>query len=164
MLMRAANTAFLPQPWQLAALDCVLCLYPAAGSGVLGGWRRATRMQLQCGVDNQGIDEALLFLDAQGRCCWRLQLLPDGDFLAWDRLCAGVGIAPAESPVRGACERWHRRVLSRLRGEAWRGAVLRFHAVASDVGHAQLAASLAEPSAIGQQLAARLMRSHGIES
>lgn len=79
----APNSAAWPTPAQLATLGTVLCLYHADGNE-LGGWRQAVRVHACQGVDSEGLRESLCFLDGRGRCVWRLYLLPDSDFLAWD--------------------------------------------------------------------------------
>ena len=85
----APHSAAWPTPAQLATLGTVLCLYRADGNE-LGGWRQAVRVHACQGVDSEGLRESLCFLDARGRCVWRLYLLPDSDFLAWDRLVAAL--------------------------------------------------------------------------
>src|SRR5690606_13289891 len=84
-----------PAPLQLAALGPVLCLHRADGSE-LAGWQQAVKVHACHGVDSEGVHESLCFSDAQGRCAWRLYLLPDSDFLAWDRLLAAL---PSRSAV-----------------------------------------------------------------
>ena len=79
-----------PAATQLAALGPVLCLYRTQQGSELAGWQQAVRVEVHTGVGSDGLDERLLFFDAQGRCCWRLCLLPDSDFVAWDRLAASL--------------------------------------------------------------------------
>ncbi len=62
-------TAF-PAAAQLAALGPVLCLYRTQHGSELAGWQQAVRVEAHTGVDSDGLDERLLFYDAQGRCCW----------------------------------------------------------------------------------------------
>lgn len=154
----------LPVPAQLAALGCVLCLYPRTAGGPLQGWQQACQVRQHCALDSDGLDEALLFFDAHDHCCWRLQLLPDADFVAWDRLCSGLAACPQRDALPGACERWRRRMCARLLGQRWMGNLLRFHAIAdADSGRPALAASLGSASPLGMQLATRVMRAHGID-
>lgn len=142
----------MPHPGQLAALGIVLCLYRPALGAELEGWRRACAMAACQQLDSDGLRERLVFFDAYGHCCWQLCLLPDSDFLAWDRLLAGV---PALVDAGGGvAERLWRRLASRLRGgDGWQGKVLRLRA-AGPLGMT-LAAQAATPSALGRQVARR---------
>lgn len=155
--------ARLPRPQQLAALGAVLCLYRAEQGGELAGWELASGVQVRAGLDSDGLRESLQFVDAGGRCCWRLFLLPDSDFLAWDRLLsrwpqeAGMG-APA-----GVGERLWRRLAGRLRGEQWRAAVLRLHELPGGEGRPVLAASLARLSSLGAATARAIARGEGVD-
>nr|WP_295375048.1 Hemin transport protein [Pseudoxanthomonas sp.] len=155
--------ARLPRPQQLAALGAVLCLYRAEQGGELAGWELASDVQVRAGLDSDGLRESLQFVDAGGRCCWRLFLLPDSDFLAWDRLLsrwpqeAGMG-APA-----GVGERLWRRLAGRLRGEQWRAAVLRLHELPGGEGRPVLAASLARLSSLGAATARAIARGEGVD-
>jgi hypothetical protein len=87
---RIAASAPLPRPAQLAALGTVLCLYRAQLGAELMGWNHALRVGAQLGVDSDGLLESLCFYDRQERCCWRLYLLPDSDFVAWDALLSAL--------------------------------------------------------------------------
>ena len=140
----------MPHPGQLAALGIVLCLYRPALGPELEGWRRARQIAACQQLDSDGLHERLEFFDAHGQCCWQLCLLPDSDFLAWDRLLSGVPAA-SEAPGAGVAERLWRRLACRLRGDAWQGAVLRLRA-AGPLGMT-LAAQTATPSALGLQVA-----------
>lgn len=145
----------MPHPGQLAALGIVLCLYRPALGPELEGWRRACRLVACQQLDSDGLHERLVFSDAHGQCCWQLCLLPDSDFLAWDRLLAGVPAAP-EAGAPGVAERLWRRLAHCLRGEAWQGKVLRLRA-AGPLGMT-LAAQAATPSPLGLQVARRWQR------
>lgn len=153
-------SARLPLPGQLAGLGTVLCLY-RSGSSELGGWRHAVSVAACQGVDSDGIRESLCFHDAGQRCCWRLYLLPDSDFLAWDRLVTGLPIqteaAPTESTIT---ERLWRRMAGGLGGDGWRMCALRLHA--TDGGRA-LAASTASLSSLGAAVARRIARLEGAQ-
>lgn len=156
---QAQTTAALPQPRQLAALGAVLCLYRAHGGGELGGWAQAARAEVDSGMDSDGLRESLSFHDRDGRCCWRLYLLPDSDFLAWDRLASSLPRADA-APSAGIAERLWRRLLS----PQWHCSVLRLHAPHASpgfgfAGQALLAASLTTVSELGATVAARIARS-----
>jgi len=145
----------MPHPGQLAALGVVLCLHRPALGGELEGWRRARALAASQQLDSEGLHERLDFFDAQGDCCWQLCLLPDSDFLAWDRLVAGLPPA-SDTVAAGLAERLWRRLAQRLRGDAWQGTLLRLRA-AGPLGMT-LAAQVATPSPLGQQVARRLSR------
>jgi len=151
----------IPHPGQLAALGIVLCLYRPALGAELEGWRRARVIGALQQLDSEGLHERLEFFDDQGHCCWQLCLLPDSDFLAWDRLLAGV--APlAETAGAGVAERLWRRLACRLRGDVWQGTVLRLRA-AGPLGMT-LAAQAATPSSLGLQVARRWRRGQAGET
>lgn len=157
------EAARLPHPHQLAALGAVLCLYRAEHGGELAGWQQATSVRVRAGLDSDCLRESLQFLDAGGRCCWRLFLLPDSDFLAWDRLLSRwPEEAGAESPA-GVGERLWRRLAGRLRGEQWRAAILRLHELPGEGGRPVLAASLARLSPLGAATARAIARNEGID-
>jgi hypothetical protein len=148
----------LPSPEQLAALGTVLCLYRPESSE-LGGWKHAVSAHACQGMDSEGIRESLCFADARGRCCWRLYLLPDSDFLAWDRLVSAFPARPEPANEGGVAERLWRRLATRLGGEPWRMCALRLHA-----GDTQgVAASLASLSALGAAAARRIARVEGAD-
>mgnify|MGYP003740844079 CR=1 FL=1 len=149
-----------PAPAQLAQLGSVMCLFRAEG-GELVGWHQAVAVHACHRVDSEGVHESLCFTDARGRCVWRLYLLPDTDFLAWDRLVAGL---PVQAPVGGDAsvgERLWRRLASSLGGQRWRIRALRFHAV--EQGHG-LGASAARLSPLGAATAQRIARLEGAET
>lgn len=150
----------LPLPSQLAALGTVLCLY-RSDSGELGGWKHASSVVACQGVDSDGIRESLCFHDARQRCCWRLYLLPDSDFLAWDRL---VSRLPVQIENGGGdssiAERLWRRMAGGLGGDGWRMCALRLHA--TDDGRS-LAASMATLSSLGAAAARRIARVEGAQ-
>jgi len=104
-----------PAATQLAALGPVLCLYRTQQGSELAGWQQAVRVEVHTGVGSDGLDERLLFFDAQGRCCWRLCLLPDSDFVAWDRLAASLP-AGRDADAGGLADRLWRRLAGRLLG------------------------------------------------
>ncbi len=148
-----------PAPVRLAELGTVLCLY-RADSSELGGWREAVAAHACQGVDSEGVRESLCFTDARGRCCWRLYLLPDSDFLAWDRL---VSQLPAQAPGMddgSVGERLWRRLAGHLGGQRWRMTALRLHAI--EQGHG-LAASVATLSSLGAASARRIARMEAAE-
>ncbi|WMJ67869.1 Hemin transport protein [Stenotrophomonas sp. 24(2023)] len=149
-----------PTPSQLSALGTVLCLYRADGSE-LAGWRQAVRVHACQGVDSEGLRESLCFLDARGRCVWRLYLLPDSDFLAWDRLVATLPPGPEHAADASSVgERLWRRLAGHLGGQRWRLCALRLHA--ADGGDT-LAASLSTLSSLGAATAQRIARLEGAD-
>jgi hypothetical protein len=151
----------LPHPGQLAALGTVLCLYRPALGSELEGWARAVDMASQMCVDSDGLRESLCFYDRNDQCCWRLCLLPDSDFLAWDRLVSAVRVLPERDAEAGVGERLWRRLAGRVRGDAWRLSVIRLHA-AGGIG-VNLAASLATVSPLGANVVRRIARMEGAE-
>lgn len=148
----------LPSPDQLAALGTVLCLYRPESSE-LGGWKHAVSAHACQGMDSEGIRESLCFSDARGRCCWRLYLLPDSDFLAWDRLVSAFPARPEPANDGGVAERLWRRLATRLGGEPWRMCALRLHARNGQA----LAASVASLSVLGATAARRIARVEGAD-
>ena len=165
-----ASASVLPHPQQLAALGPLLCLYRAHAGGELGGWAQAVRAAACSDLDSDGLQECLLFFDRDGRCCWRLYLLPDSDFLAWERLASCLpNRGERESATGGGIgERlWH-RLAGRLRGADWLGSALRLHALPTSPGFALrapplLAASLATLSPLGAGVARRIALAEGAD-
>lgn len=168
----------MPMPDALAALGTVLCVYRSrCGDGLggeLGGWQQAVRAETWCGIDSDGWQECLQFRDRDGDCCWRLYLLPDSDFLAWERLqqtlprveaphatCRDCGLGRED----GIAGRLWRRASLRLRGERWQLSALRLHALSSPHGApiATLAASLAPVSPLGADMLQRVARLEDID-
>jgi hypothetical protein len=155
----------LPHPQQLAAMGAVLCLYRSGAGSELEGWSQAARVACERALDSDGLRESLQFFDGEGRCCWRLHLLPDTDFLAWEQAVAGLPENRTTEPELGIGERLWRRVARRLSGPGWRASVLRLHAVSGGPGFADLpllAASLPRLSACGLDVAGRIVRREGI--
>ena|GEM_PF-344956 len=164
----SATTTRLPTPRQLAQLGTVLCLYRQASGGELAGWSQAVRAEAGAELDSDGMQESLLFYDRADRCCWRLYLLPDSDFLAWERLAALL--PPHADPLAsaGIAERLLRRLAGNL-GERWTGSILRLHELRAGPGSgfappAVLAASLASVSPLGAGIARRIAHRQGAEA
>lgn len=155
--------AALPCPRQLAALGTVLCLYRPQHGGELSGWAQSVRVEAQVGVNSDGLRESLSFFDREGRCCWRLWLLPDSDFLAWDRLSASLPNRVLVEPADGIGERLWQRLARRLTGDHWRACVLRLHAMPPALVLPVLAASPAAPSALGAATVHEIARAEGAE-
>ncbi|WP_024891468.1 hypothetical protein [Luteimonas huabeiensis] len=151
----------LPQPWQLAALGTVLCLYRARG-GELDGWRRAARVEVCSALHADALYESLQFHDGDGLGCWRLFLLPDTDFLAWEALARSLPAAPVAGG--GIAERLWRRLAHGVSGAAWRCSVLRLTLAPEGEGAGErLSASLATVSALGAEVAQRIVQAEGVE-
>lgn len=164
--MSFASPHLLPHPQQLAAVGAVLCLYRAQAGGELDGWAQAARVRCESVLDSDGLCESMQFFDREGRCCWRLYLLPDTDSLAWERLTAELPECLASEPEPGICERLWRRLARRLNGPSWRASVLRFHALpgaSSSAGMSLLAASLPRLSACGADVARGIIRREDID-
>ena len=155
-----ASADAFPAATQLAALGPVLCLYRVEHSSELAGWQHAVRVEVRTGVGSDGLDERLLFFDAQGRCCWRLCLLPDSDFVAWDRLAASLPVG-RDTDAGGLAERLWRRLSGCLLGGQWRACVLHLHAVSQPAALPVLAVSLPSMSALGTATAQRIAQAEG---
>ena len=156
----------LPHPQQLAALGAVLCMYRAQGGGELSGWSQAVHAACETALDSEGLCEGVRFFDGEGRCCWQLFLLPDTDFLAWERMAAVLPDGRDAETWPGIAERLWRRVATRLGHAGWQANVLRFHALAAGPGFAGmslLVASLPRLSHCGAGVARRIARGAGIE-
>jgi len=159
--------AILPSAAELASLGTVLCVYRSRYGGELGGWAQAVSAESWCGIDSDGWHECLQFRDRNGHCCWRLYLLPDSDFFAWEQLTARLPRAEAmPSPGDGIATRLWRRVALRVGGERWLASVLRLHTMppALPAPVPVLAASLAPVSMFGADVVRRIARIEGIDS
>lgn len=162
------STARLPTPRQLAQLGTVLCLYRQQSGGELAGWAQALRTEAGAELDSDGMQESLLFYDRADRCCWRLYLLPDSDFLAWDRLSDTLPAHADPLASAGIGERLLRRLSGSL-GERWAGSILSLHELRVGPGSGSgppgvLAASLASISPLGASIARRIARRQGAEA
>ena len=160
--------ARLPAPRQLAQLGVVLCLYRQQPGGELAGWSQAVRAEAEAALDSDGMQESLLFYDRDDRCCWRLYLLPDSDFLAWERLAACLPPSAQPPSHAGIGERLLRRLAGTM-GGGWTGSILRLHALRSGPGFglspaSVLAASLASVSPLGATVARRIAQRQGAEA
>lgn len=151
----------LPRAQQLASLGTVLCLYRPQHGSELSGWARAVRVESGAIVDSDGWREHLDFLDADGRCCWRLYLLPDSDFVAWDRMLDALRCAGEKPAAPGVGERLWRRLATSLPGGHWQACVIRLHVLAAAASAPVLAASLAPLSALGILVARRIAQAEG---
>jgi len=159
----------LPQPLQLAALGTVLCLYRSQDLPALAGWTRATRAEWSAGIDSDGLRESLWFYDGDNALCWRLYLLPDSDFMAWDQLSLALPTRVEQDAGSGFCNRLWRRMADQVRGDIWYACVLQLHALhgMAGVGTAAqpvLAASLVRPSTVGVAVARRIASAAGVNA
>lgn len=159
----STTTVALPRPQRLAELGTVLCLYRPQLGGELGGWTQAVRVEARAGVDSDGLRESLLFFDRDGRCCWRLYLLPDSDFLAWDRLLSELPVSGEGDAAAGVAERLWRRLAGRLGGERWSASTVQLHLVAARDRTPLLAALPTEVSPLGAATALRILQAEGAE-
>jgi hypothetical protein len=155
-----APARVLPEPRQLAALGTVLCLSRARSGHPLAGLAPAVRAEVSCHCDSDGLRESLSFLDRDGHCCWRLYLLPDSDFLAWEDLSSRLPQRLDRDPA-GIAERLLSRLANRLHGGHWQASALRLHAFSNGAGGTALAASLAPLSELGLAIARRIARDEG---
>ena len=138
-------------PDVLASLGPVLCLHAVADPHPLSGLRRAARVIAQVRLDSDGPHEQLRFLDATGACCWRLHLLPDSDYLAWERLLSRLPVESEISPRWPTASRWLRSAAPR-----WRACAVRLHVVVEGEGLG-LAASDVVLSSLGLACARRIV-------
>ncbi|SFK39163.1 hypothetical protein [Lysobacter sp. cf310] len=146
----------MPAPERLAAVATVLCLYPRRQRDALAGWLASVSAQRCIGEGVAAAREAIVFRDARGRACWRLHLLPDSDFLAWDLAVAGLPAADAERS-RGRLARALRGWL----GGGWSAQTLRLQLARDEAGRRILVADAAEPSALGLEHARRIAAAEG---
>jgi hypothetical protein len=161
---RAAMPHVLPHPQQLAALGTVLCLYRLQHGSELTGWAQAAYAEATVGVDSDGLRESVRFFDGEGRCCWRLYLLPDSDFLGWDRMTTSLPRMQDSTENENVAERLWRRLAGRLRGGHWRACAVRLYAPTQAGTSPVLAASLATVSPLGAATARRIADAEGAEA
>lgn len=159
----------MPSTEDLATLGPVLCVFCDRYGGELGGWMQAARAYARCGIEADGWYECLTFRDRENRDCWRLYLLPESDFFAWDcvrnRLPRNERLDPSATAAdneRFPSTLW-RCCRSREMSARWGASVLRLHALRSG-GRAVLAASPWRVSPFGAEIARRVMRIEGISN
>lgn len=155
-----SERAALPAPERLAAVATVLCAYPRRHRDALDGWLQAASVERMTRIDGESSCEALLFRDAAGRACWRLYLLPDSDFLAWDDAAAKLPTYRGADARGGVWAGLRRRWLRRLGGR-WCAEILRLHVLRDEAGHCILLADSAELSSLGQAHARRIAAGEG---
>ncbi len=152
----------VPSTEQLAALGTVLCVYRSRYGGELGGWAQSVSAEIRCGIDSDGWHECVQFRDHTGDCCWRLYLLPDSDFLAWEHIQSRLPMTESWRPPTGTiASRLWQRLSTRVDGDRWQSSVVRLHALR----HPQpsLAASLAPVSRLGAEMVQRVARIEGLD-
>jgi hypothetical protein len=155
-----SGRAGLPAPERLAAVATVLCVYPRRHRDALDGWLAADRAERVSRQDGEDVREALLFRDVAGRACWRLYLLPDSDFLAWDDAAADLPVHRGAESRGGVWASLRRRWLRRWRGR-WCAQVLRLQVLRDAAGHCVLLADGAELSPLGHAHARRIAAGEG---
>ncbi len=136
----------------LERLGPVLCVYPVSDEHPLCGWERARDAVHHAWIESDGGPmEALVFLDANGQPCWRLGLLPDTDYLQWDRLVEPLTHSAA-APAMRRLPLWSRcGVAGAISTPVWKACPLRLHAIDVDAVSQRLAASCATLSQAGRQ-------------
>lgn len=144
-------------PEALSALGPLLCLHGAADAHLLSGWSRAQRLLAQVRLDSDGPSEALHFFDEAGTGCWRLYLLPDSDFHAWERLLSRLPVQAETVPSWRQFWSGKRRIAPQ-----WHACALRLHVVADTRGDVRLAATDVGLSRLGQACAQRIARQAGV--
>jgi hypothetical protein len=135
----------------LGALGPLLCLHAPGDPHLLTGWARARSLRAHVRLDSDGPHEALHFFDSHGLDCWRLYLLPDSDFHAWERLLSTlpVQIDGATAPRRF----WPAK---RAAQRHWQACALRLHTVADAGGGSRLATADVTLSSLGRICAQRI--------
>ncbi len=152
----------VPSADQLAALGTVLCVYRSRYGGELGGWAQVASAEVRCGIDSDGWHECLQFRDRAGDCCWRLYLLPDSDFLAWEQIQSQLPIIESRRPpTETVASRLWQRLSTRVDGDRWQSSVVRLHALRHP--RPSLAASLAPVSRLGAEMVQRVARIEGLD-
>lgn len=159
----ATRRTVMPAVSALAALGPVLCMHRAEHGNELAGWSRAVHAESRVRMDSEDVIESLHFFDAAGGCCWRLYLLPESDFLAWDRLQSRLPGCCDHELRSGIAERLWQRLAGTLRGGSWHLSTVRLHVVREGT-QACLAASAASPSMPGIERARRIARIENVAS
>lgn len=146
----------------LAALGTVLCVYRSRYGGELGGWAQSASAEIRCGIDSDGWHECVQFRDHTGDCCWRLYLLPDSDFLAWEQIQLRLPMIESwRPPTETVASRLWQRLSTRADGDRWQCSVVRLHALRHP--RPSLAASLAPVSRLGAEMVQRVARIEGLD-
>ena len=153
----------LPRVQQLAALGVVLCLYRPQDGSELSGWARAVHVESLAVLDSGGLRESLSFFDVEGCCCWRLHLLPESDFLAWDHMIEALPARIGRRSEGPLGQRLWRRLAASMRGGQWHACSIRLHALATGSLEPLLAASLTPLSSPGLDAARRIARAEAAQ-
>ena len=168
----------LPDAMQLTALGSVLCLYRHDMSALAPG-HAAVQAHVHARVDARGACEWLGFRDADPRptgCAddragrrdedeerLRLYLLPDTDFLAWERMTAALPVVP-ERPREATSRSLHLRLLGRMTARCpaarWQAMALRL-ITRPEIAGPHLVAIPAALSPLGRRVADRIARDEG---
>jgi len=151
----------LCMPELLAALGPLLCLYRADDSHALCGWSGAKSVQACIKIDSDGPREALTFFDAGHRACWQLYLLPDSDYLSWDRLLSCVR-CELDTTQSSWLKKMDPAPISRAIGnQIWRACALRFYAVSKLNNECCLALAEVSLSNAGRRAAQAIAKTEG---
>lgn len=148
-------------PELLAALGPLLCLYRIDDPHALCGWSWAKSVQACIKINNDGPREALTFFDESCRACWQLYLLPDSDYLSWDRVLSCV-----RCELDTTQNSWLRQItvapIARSIGNPiWRACALRFYAVQNMNNEQCLALAGVSLSYAGRKAAEAIAKSEG---
>ena len=148
-------------PELLAALGPLLCLYRTDDSHALCGWSCAQSVQACIKISNDGPREALTFFDEARRACWQLYLLPDSDYLSWDRVLSCV-----RCELDTTRSSWLKKmdavpILRAIGNPIWRACALSFYAVSNLQNQRCLALAEVNLSNAGRKAAEAIAKSEG---
>ena len=160
----------LPDAGQLAALGSVLCLYRYDDTPPARWWAAGRALMHAC-VDATGAREWVSVHGASGHDAragqdgadddrLRFYLLPDTDFLAWERMTATLASATTQ---RAAVQSLHARMLARVAARArWQALPLRLQAQPGASGW-RLTALPVDLSTLGRRVAETIACCEGAE-
>ena len=148
-------------PESLAMLGPLLCLYRSVETHVLSGLDWAVDVSPSIRIDADGPCEALTFFDAAHRPCWQLDLLPDSDYLAWDKVLSTLEDPAPSVPAPKLEQQGWAAIHLAIGNPIWRACALRLHAVPERNAPCRLAAAQAVLSDAGLRAAERIARSTG---
>lgn len=148
-------------PQLLAALGPLLCLYRADDPHALCGWSWAKSVQACIKINSDGPREALTFFDARYRACWQLYLLPDSDYLNWDKVLSCM-----RCQLDATQNSWLKQIqappIARAIGNPiWRACALRLYAVPGLNNEQSLAWADVNLSNAGRKAAEAIAKSEG---
>ena len=148
-------------PELLAALGPLLCLYRSDDPHVLSGWSWAKTVQACIKINSDGPREALTFFDETRRACWQLHLLPDSDYLSWDRVLSCVR-CELDATQSTWLKKNNAAPISRALGNPiWRACALRLFAVPASNTENCLALADVCLSKAGRKAAQAIAKSEG---